>query len=460
MILLLFALMLFALVGFRLFFLGTFIHPMRLLLEGVKRVNWGDLNVSVPVRAGDEIGDLTQAFNRMVHSINQSKKDLNDTRLYLKNIIDSMPSILIGVDFRGSVTHWNQEAERVTRLDEEQARGEAIEKLIPQFGAYLDHMHRAIKQRSRQKIEKVAYQFQGETHYADIVVYPLIANGVKGAVVRVDDITSRVRFEEMMVQSEKMASVGGLAAGMAHEINNPLGGIMMAAQNIERRISPDLEKNHEIARQMGISMDSLSDYMEKRGIKRMLAGILKMGQRASDIVANMLNFSRKSETRASSQNINDLLENTIELAANEYNLKKKYDFRHIHIIRDYESDLPVILCIRTEIQQVFLNLLKNAAQAMAEKTYANESPQIRIPTARQGDMARVEVSDNGPGMTEEVRKRIFELFFTTKEVGKGTGLGLSVSYFIITENHRGQMAVTARAGKGTRFIITLPLMDS
>ena len=457
MILLLFGLLLFALIGYRLFFLGTFVQPMRLLLDGVKRVNRGDLNVTVPVRAGDEIGYLSQAFNLMVNSIKDSNKALNDTRMYLKNIIDSMPSMLIGVDTQGNVTHWNQEAERITRLYEEDARGEAIEKLIPPFAEYLEHVHVAIRRRTTQKIEKVAYQVKGETRYSDIVVYPLIANGVKGAVVRIDDITSRVRFEEMMIQSEKMASVGGLAAGMAHEINNPLGGIMMAAQNIERRFSRKLKKNHEVAEQMGTNMDAIAGYMEKRGIKKMLTGILEMGQRASDIVANMLNFSRKSETRTSSQNINDLIENTIELAASDYNLKKKYDFRHISIVRDFEPALPVILCIRTEIQQVFLNLLKNAAQAMADKSYVNEAPQIFIRTRLEEDVARIEISDNGPGMDEEIRKRIFEPFFTTKEVGTGTGLGLSVSYFIITKNHRGQMEVTAKPGKGTTFIIKLPL---
>jgi len=459
MILLLFGLILFALAGFRLFFLGTFIYPMQRLVEGVKRVDRGDLNVAVPVRAADEIGYLTEAFNRMVDSIKQSNKALNDTRLYLKNIIDSMPSVLIGVDPAGHVTHWNQEAERISRIDEDQACGAAIEKLIPQFNAYLENLHKAIRNREPQKIEKVAYQMAGETRYSDIIVYPLIANGVKGAVVRIDDITSRVRFEEMMVQSEKMASIGGLAAGMAHEINNPLGGILMAAQNIERRVSPDLKKNREVAEETGADMELIADYMEKRGVKKMVAGILEMGQRASDIVANMLNFSRKSEARASTHNVNDLIEATIELAANDYNLKKQYDFRHIHIVRDYEATLPMILCISTEIQQVFLNILKNSAQAMADKSYHNESPQIRIRTAREGDMARVEVSDNGPGMPEEVRKRIFEPFFTTKEVGTGTGLGLSVSYFIVTENHGGQMAVSARAGKGTKFIIKLPLMD-
>lgn len=459
LIILLLLVLLFVLVGFRLFFLGTFISPMRRLLKAVKRVNRGDLEVMVPVHAGDEIGYLSETFNHMVDSVKTSRNELNDTRLYLKNIIDSMPSALIGVDSDGKVTHWNQEAQRMTRLDEDMVEGVNIEEIVPQFREFLRHVHSAIKKRSPRTIEKVTYQRGGETRYTDIVIYPLIENGVKGAVIRVDDITDRVRIEEMMVQSEKMASVGGLAAGMAHEINNPLGGIMMGAQNIQRRLSKNLGKNYEVAVQVGTSMDAIAAYMEKRHVYKMLSGILEMGRRASDIVANMLNFSRRSNSRISSAKINDLVNSTIELAASDYNLKKHYDFRHIHIIRDYDDSLPEINCIRTEIQQVLLNLLKNAAQAIAGKTYDKEQPRIRIRTRQQDNMACIEIEDNGPGMDEKIRRRIFEPFFTTKEVGSGTGLGLSVSYFIVSNNHGGSMEVITRYGKGTKFVIKLPFIN-
>ncbi len=459
MILILIGLLVFVLAGFRLFFLGTFISPMRLLLAAVKKVNTGDLDVEVPVRAGDEIGYLSETFNNMVDSVKKSRTELDETRLYLKNIIDSMPSALIGVDPEGRVTHWNQEAVRMTRLDEDLVEGVYLKEIVPQFKDFLSNVHAAIKNRTPRKIEKVSYQRRGETLYTDIVVYPLIDNGVKGAVIRVDDITDRVRFEEMMVQSEKMASVGGLAAGMAHEINNPLGGIMMGAQNIQRRLSKNIGKNYEVAAEVGTSLDAIAAYMEKRSVYKMLSGILEMGHRASDIVSNMLNFSRKSDSRVSSVQVNDILDNTLELAANDYNLKKHYDFRHIQIVRDYAEPLPEITCIRTEIQQVLLNLLKNAAQAIAGKTYINEQPTIHIRTRRKDQMACIEIEDNGPGMDETTRKRIFEPFFTTKEVGLGTGLGLSVSYFIISNNHGGSMQVFTRAGKGTTFIIKLPLAD-
>ncbi len=446
----------FVLIGFRIFFLGVFVQPFKNLVTAVSLVNEGNLNTSVPSSSGHEIGYLADAFTRMVHSIKQSRNDLEETRLYLKNIVDSMPSVLIGVDSEARITHWNIEAQRITQMSEEDVLGKRVDEMVPQMSVLIKRIDRTIRRKTPQKFEKVTYRINDETRVGDIMIYPLVTNGIRGAVIRVDDITDRVRIEEMMIQSEKMASVGGLAAGMAHEINNPLGGIMLAAQNIIRRLSPDLEKNREIAKSVGADIDALIRYMNAREINKMVAGILEMGERASKIVTNMLNFSRRSESKMAPANIVDVVEKAIELASNDYNLKKKYDFRHIEIARDYEEDIPQISCIVTEIQQVILNLLKNAAQAMAEKHYEDDRPKITIRIRKEGYRIRIEVEDNGPGIPEKIRKRIFEPFFTTKSAGIGTGLGLSVSYFIIHNDHKGTFSVESEAGKWTKFIIRIP----
>ncbi len=155
-----------------------------------------------------------------------------------------------------------------------------------------------------------------------------------------------------------------------------------------------------------------------------------------------------------------LLDKTLELAENDYNLKKKYDFREIEIIRDYGVGAPPALCESSKIQQVFLNILKNGAQAMTEEASrrpgGNKSPRFALRVRPDGDMVRVEIEDNGPGMDRVTRDRIFEPFFTTKADGVGTGLGLSVSHFIITNDHGGAMSVESTLGEGTTFIIRLP----
>jgi len=294
----------------------------------------------------------------------------------------------------------------------------------------------------------------GEKRYSDVTIYPLIANGVEGAVIRVDDVTDRVRIEEMMVQSEKMISVGGLAAGMAHEINNPLAGILQNVQVMRNRISPDLVKNRRVAEECGITIESVTEYMEKRGFLDMVEAVMDSGRRAAKIVENMLSFSRKGDSRHEIKDLRKLLDNTVMLASNDYDLKQQYDFKKVKIVREYEEEADV-LCEGSKIQQVFLNILKNGAQAMMKKEEETGDPQFVLRIKNDGDRVRIEIEDNGEGMEEDVRKRVFEPFFTTKEVGIGTGLGLSVSYFIITDEHGGTMACESESGKGTKFIIRL-----
>jgi len=194
----------------------------------------------------------------------------------------------------------------------------------------------------------------------------------------------------------------------------------------------------------------------------MIESIMASGIRAAAIVENMLSFSRKGGYRFERENLVMLLDKTIELASNDYDLKKKFDFRGIQIHREYQTDMPLIPCEAAKIQQVFLNLLQNGAQAMAGFARDDEkrTPRFVLRIGIEENSARIEIEDNGPGMDEPLRKRAFEPFFTTKEVGKGTGLGLSVSYFIITENHGGKMSVVSSAGNGAQFIIHLPLERS
>ena len=147
-------------------------------------------------------------------------------------------------------------------------------------------------------------------------------------------------------------SVGGLAAGMAHELNNPLGGMLQGVQNVQRRLSPDLKSNQEPAKEFGIDLHNLQLYMEKREILSFLDGIKDSGKKASEIISNMLQFSRKSESQMAPTNLVELLENALDLAGKNYDLKKKYDFRNIDIIREFDLNLPLVPCTETEIEQV------------------------------------------------------------------------------------------------------------
>ncbi|WP_243439236.1 PAS domain-containing sensor histidine kinase [Fundidesulfovibrio soli] len=276
-------------------------------------------------------------------------------------------------------------------------------------------------------------------------------------VVSFTEISERIRMRELMVQTEKMLSVGGLAAGVAHEINNPLAGILQSVQNILRRFAPELPANAKAATEAGVDLEAMRRYLENREILGFLEAIKHSGERAARIVQNMLSFTRKSSSRHAPTDMAELLENTLEIAATHYDLKKKYDFRRIEIVRDYQPGMPKVPCSPQEIQQVVFNLLDNAAQAGVDRPVKDEPLRITLRLRAGSDYAVLEVEDNGPGMDEDVRKKVFEPFFTTKDVGAGTGLGLSVSYFIVTGNHRGTFQVRSAPGEGTTFIIRLPL---
>jgi len=286
---------------------------------------------------------------------------------------------------------------------------------------------------------------------------PTVWEGSPGLLCFIRDVTEYRRTQEILIQSEKMLSIGGLAAGMAHEINNPLAGMMQSAQMVLNRLLHDHPENEKAAAEAGITMTAIRRYNSLRKIDRFLSNINRAGEQAARIVDNMLSFARKSETVREETALNELIEKTLELARNDYDLKKEYDFKRISVIKEFDPHLPTVMCETSKIQQVIFNIIRNAAEAMSEHGSPDHGDLLIIRTRLFNGKAQIEIEDNGPGMEESVRKRVFEPFYTTKSVDKGTGLGLSVSYFIIVENHGGGLEVVSNPGHGTRFIIRLPL---
>jgi PAS domain S-box-containing protein len=271
------------------------------------------------------------------------------------------------------------------------------------------------------------------------------------------DVTEQKKIQEVMIQSEKMISVGGIAAGIAHEINNPLGIVLQASQNLQTRIRPDFPKNQEIANNIGLNLELLDRYMKERKIHVFIEDIREAGKRAAFIVRNMLDFSRRSESVRGLCSIGSIAEKSLNLAESDYDLKKSYDFKRIRVDIVQEGEIPLVFCSQTEIEQVFLNLLRNSAQAISTAPKTVQAPHISVRISEQNEWVRIEIDDNGPGIPPEVQRRIFEPFFTTKKPGEGTGLGLSVSYFIITRGHGGRIWASTNEEGGTRFTIELPV---
>lgn len=410
-------------------------------------------------RLAEREGALSQLNTRLEQELTERKHaedEIQHLKNYLANIIDSMPSLLVGIDRGEQVVLWNRQSESMTGIPAADAVGRSIHEMLPDFSHWIEALHHSMQERQPSGMEKLLLEHNGERNFYDLMLYPLVANGVEGAVIRIEDVTERTKVQTLMVQTEKMMSVGGLAAGMAHEINNPLGIIIQAAHNIERRLDPSFPPNQVAAQQVGCSLEVMQAYFVQRQIPQFIASICESSARAARIIRNILDFSRSAEATMVVVSLSEVLEQTIELAGSDYDLKKRYDFRSIKIVREYDPSLPPVKGILVELEQVFLNLLKNAAQAMIANP-AGQPPQIVLRLYRQGEYAVAEVEDNGPGMAEEIRRRVFEPFFTTKEPGIGTGLGLSVSYMIVTQNHKGLLEAVSRPDRGACFSVKLPL---
>jgi PAS domain S-box-containing protein len=407
----------------------------------------------------DDHGEIlcSRSSWREITKRKKAEKEVRYARNLITSIIDSMPSILVGVNPDGRVTQWNLEAQRALNLSKTEALGQPLATVFPRLATHMDHVDEALKIGAIRSYLKHPHNENGTIRYEDVTIYPLL-DGIQGAVIRIDDVTRRVQMEEMMIQSEKMLSVGGLAAGMAHEINNPIAGMIQTANVVANRLGEklDIPASRKAAQDAGTSLEAIQTFMEARNIMPMLSTIQQSGCRVAEIVENMLSFARKSDAQVSSHSLSQLLDKTLELAATEYNLKKRYDFKKIEIIKEYNDENRLVPCEGAKIQQVLLNILRNGGQAMQEAKTTAPLFILRTWFEKERNMACVAIEDNGPGMDEATRKRAFEPFFTTKPEGTGTGLGLSVSYFIITENHGGELALESRPGLGAKFIIRLP----
>lgn len=414
-----------------------------------------------PLHQPAQLAKTKQQLYREIARHEATEELLRETQEYMQCIVNSMPFMLAGVTPDGYVTHWNNAAEKHTGLPAEQALGAHINQVYSALPVDLDTIASIIESGQPFRRENVQSGHGSDATFSDITIYPLVAPDIAGAVILSVDVTRRVRLENMMIQNEKMLSLGELAAGLAHEINNPLAGVLNNVQNIIRRISPGLPANYQTAENLNVNVELIHTYLDQRGVFGFIEKIQEAGERAAQIVTNMLEFSRNNNQTHSPTNMAELIEHSLQLAKNNFELDTLEGVEIPKLVLKIDEDLPKVPCNSSEIQQVLLNLFSNAAQSFQSNEYgAPLEPEIACHLFCTKKHLIVEVSDNGPGMTSDVRKHIFEPFYTTKDVGKGTGLGLSVSYFIVTEHHKGSIEVESEPGRGTLFRIMLPLKPS
>lgn len=388
-----------------------------------------------------------------------AEESLRQLKNFLQRVIDSMPSVLVAVDSAEQIVLWNRRAEEECRLGSTEAMGMPLQKALSlvRYDVISPKLIEALTTHQPRRLQKVEGRASApkelKRHY-DVMIYPLPAEEDGGAVIHIDDVTERVALEQVLIQKEKMESIAGLAAGFAHELNNPLAVILQSVQVLQRRLSPEFSKNCDTADELGTSMRVIAEYLQQKKCDTMITSIAEAGARAAKIVENIQTFSRSSGSDFSHYSLDDLAERTLDLATSDHDMRRRLNYQRISIVREYQS-VPEVVCDAGQLQQVILILLKNAAQALLN---CPDDPQILLHIEAKGEYVCLKVQDNGSGMAPEVCRRVFDPFYTTQEVGQGVGLGLSIAYHIITQNHRGFMSVASEAGVGSTFELYLPIL--
>jgi two-component system NtrC family sensor kinase len=395
---------------------------------------------------------------------------VGDLTLYNEHILHNMNSALLVVDPDGSVTTANRGAERILGEPEEELRGRSVWDWFPGSSEPL-WLHRALRQGARLRgVEARLVRRDGSAVPIGVSVGPLLDRDGRrlGAVAIFQDLTEMNDLRRALLQKEKLASIGQLAAGVAHEINNPMGfidaNLMQMGEYLEdlRRLWGEIRALRNAVRagdwataaSAGAGLDELCGELDAEFVLGDLAKAVVESREGSArirrIVQDLRVFSRQDPPERVPADLNQCLDSTANIA---WSMMKNVVVLH----KDY-AELPPLPCDAQQLKQVFLNLLVNAYQAIVERGAGGEEPrgEIRLETEHRDGRIFVRVVDNGAGIAPAHLERIFDPFFTTKEVGVGTGLGLSTSFNIVRA-HGGKIRVESEPGRGARFELELPL---
>ncbi|MDY6851512.1 MAG: ATP-binding protein [Thermodesulfobacteriota bacterium] len=491
------------------FFLSKSIsNPLISLAKSAETLSQGDLDqkVRVQVQSRDEVGLLGDSFNKMIENLKAAKLELQASEQRNRTLIDTASKAKIGIavvqnegEQKGILKFFNQYVIELAGYTEEELAGKFITEIIHPDD--LERIWNLYIERPSANELRTTYEFWGLKKNGDKIPIEISTgitefDGKNAVVCYVRDITAKLDAEEklkkysqklekmvqertselessisdlentqsQLLQSEKMASIGQLAAGVAHEINNPVGFVKsnLGTLNEYREDLTELLALYESFEEKRSKAD---DVLEDTAGQEALGEIQKTKEkidldfilddfdkvidesiegmaRVSKIVADLKNFAHAGDDKLEYTDINQGLQSTLNIVWNE--LKYKAD-----VSTDF-GDIPQVNCYPQRLNQVFMNLLVNAAQSIEDRG------EIKILTRAKDDQVIISISDTGSGIPPEVMSKIFDPFFTTKEVGKGTGLGLNVAYNII-QGHKGTIEVDSVVGKGTTFTITLQI---
>ncbi|WP_455376596.1 two-component system sensor histidine kinase NtrB [Kaarinaea lacus] len=404
-----------------------------------------ELRVQERTATLDESNRLLKESNALLE--NEINMHVNTTfrlrasEAYIKNILESMPLMLVGIDKDGKITQWNKQAEEITGIKTDSALGKNLWKAYPTITVSPEQVNDAIE---KNETVIIKHSQRGQYYY-DITLYPLQDQAEPGVVILIDDVTQKMMAENMLIQTDKMSSMGELASSMAHDINTPLQSILFDLRTFQHLLS---NSSQYIDETTGKGMP------EK--LTSLLAHANQTGEKMASIVQNLQDFARGRSDRIQLANMVDVMEHTLELAGDVLSAPG-LKFKDIQIERNYEKDLPMIPCYVTELQQALLSLFRHAYDALGRMDDSTQKPVIKIQMNVSYDSFWIKIQHNGVGLTDEEQTFLFEPFVgkDAAKVSYDAGKRLSFAYFIITEQHQGQLAVTSDVNVGTTFHIQM-----
>jgi len=404
--------------------------PIKKLIEGVQSAAVGDFTKTIEVPGQFEFSQLVGAYNQMLSSLKKSEE-------HLRKVFYAADDAIMTMDREGRITLWSESSERMFGYGKDQIVGKDLSTLhSPKVKPDLiRQMQESAMKKGRWQGEIVYCNSKGHSLDGWCVMTTLTeeTGEIIGYLSVVRDMTEKKQMEMQLIQADKMASLGELAAGVAHEINNPLTGILSNAEFLQEEIPDDSEEQQEEIRE-----------------------IIENSQRIKTIVQDLLNFSRQRDSKTyTTLDISSVITSSLNLTEHQIQLDR------IKIVKEIGDALPPVRGSFNQIEQVFINLLGNARYALNQKYPSPHEDKILLIRTDQVEengrkYVRVEFHDRGIGIPEENLEKIFNPFYTSKEQGQGTGLGLSISFNIIQE-HKGTIRFESKEGEYTKVTVDLPI---
>jgi PAS domain S-box-containing protein len=425
---------------------SLFLKRITNIIDGLKMIRYGDYNTVIIDDSKDELSDIAASINRMTETIklrsvelNLTNEELRELTLYVNDIIESMPSIIITLDENEKIIQWNREAEKYTGYSSGEAVGRNLWEFIPSLEKYKVKCNDVRRERVTIEILKEIFVKEDcgseESFIKNIFIFPFSKKDITGVIIRIDDITELEKNEERLNRASRVEALGTMAGGLAHDFNNIISGIISTASYLNMIVKDGKADTRDIIDHLDI--------------------IKQSGGKAAQLVKNLLSVSRNEAETFSRVSLEQIVKDVTAIVRSSIPGNIELKFYN-------NSGESFIMGNRSELEQVILNLIVNASEAI--KRSCTDNPVIsiliekldsgsKIFSSFNGAALHLSVADNGPGIERSILRNIFDPFFTTKS--EGSGLGLAVVHNVIIR-HEGFIEVNSEPGSGTVFDIYLP----